>query len=103
MKSISKVLVLACVLALAQGCTKTIYVDKPTFENIAIPDSLLVCPYIKQSDFPPLDATNKQLIDFIDKLFRNNNLRCAPNMAAVKEYIAKRNAQINEANKTVIK
>lgn len=89
-------------LSIIAGCSTTQTVVRPTFQETNVPETILVCPKIRKSDFPPVDATNAQVHAFIKKMWEKNMV-CAGNMEAVKSWLAKHNAAIRETNKKIAK
>lgn len=73
--------------------TKEIYVA------VQPPENLFDCPQIRKMDFPdPTKATNKEIADFLIKLYRYNK-RCGNSQAAIKKYIAEVVKRIESRNK----
>jgi hypothetical protein len=89
-------------LSIIAGCSTTTTSIRPTFQETNVPDSLLVCPKIKKSDFPPDSATNAQVNSFIKFLY-SRNMTCATNMDAVRDWLNRHNAAINQMNAKINK
>lgn len=98
MKTTTIMLTLFMSLSMLSGCNTTTTVVRPTFQETNVPDSLLVCPRIKKSDFPPTNATNEQVHAFIQKIWKNNNMTCATNMEAVKDWLQKHDEAVRKMN-----
>lgn len=82
-----KITVLIFTIFLASCTTTDNVVIQQVYVPYNVPTTLFNCPQIKIRDFPnPDSATNRELSEFIAKLYRYNKT-CGVNMTAIKRYI----------------
>lgn len=89
MIKITSMITIAFMMAIT-GCQTTKNpVIKTQIVVVEPPANLFSCPQIKKSDIPdPNTATNRQVVEFINKLYKYNKI-CGINMNSIQTYISK--------------